>query len=98
MNDAVMSSSSIEQAMLTLGENARRASRAMMRANSAAKNQALLAMAEALAANQAELLAANAKDVAAARANGLEPALLDRLTLSEKTLAHMAEGLRQIAA
>lgn len=98
MNDAVMSSSSIEQAMLTLGENARRASRAMMRANSAAKNQALLAMADALAANQDELLAANAKDVAAARANGLEAALLDRLTLSEKTLAHMAEGLRQIAA
>jgi len=52
MNDAVMSSSSIEQAMLTLGENARRASRAMMRANSAAKNQALLAMADALAATR----------------------------------------------
>ena len=98
MIDAAMSSSSIEQAMLTLGDNARRASRAMMRANSAAKNQALLAMADALAANQADLLAANAKDVAAARANGLEPALLDRLTLSEKTLAHMTEGLRQIAA
>ncbi|RFB01379.1 gamma-glutamyl-phosphate reductase, partial [Parvularcula marina] len=45
MIDAAMSSSSIEQAMLTLGDNARRASRAMMRANSAAKNQALLAMA-----------------------------------------------------
>ena len=42
MNDAVMSSSSIEQAMLTLGENARRASRAMMRANSAAKNLSLI--------------------------------------------------------
>ncbi|MGE8679920.1 MAG: gamma-glutamyl-phosphate reductase, partial [Achromobacter marplatensis] len=98
MIDAAMSSSSIEHAMLTLGENARHASRAMMRANSAAKNKALLAMADALAASHDELKAANEKDVAAARANGLEPALLDRLTLSDKTLAHMAEGLRQIAA
>ena len=32
------------------------------------------------------------------RANGLEPALLDRLALSDKTLGLMAEGLRQIAA
>ena len=92
MIDAAMSSSSIEHAMLTLGENARRASRAMMRANSAAKNKALLAMADALAASHDELKAANEKDVAAARANGLEPALLDRLTLSDKTLAHMTEG------
>ncbi|KAG1253276.1 hypothetical protein G6F68_011412 [Rhizopus microsporus] len=98
MIDAAMSSSSIEHAMLTLGENARHASRAMMRANSAAKNKALLAMADALAASHDELKAANEQDVAAARANGLEPALLDRLTLSDKTLAHMAEGLRQIAA
>ncbi|KAG1316635.1 hypothetical protein G6F63_015991 [Rhizopus arrhizus] len=67
--------------MLTLGENARHASRAMMRANSAAKNKALLAMADALAASHDELKAANEQDVAAARANGLEPALLDRLTL-----------------
>ena len=50
MIDAAMSTSSIEQAMLALGENARRASRAMMRANGAAKNQALLAMADATAA------------------------------------------------
>ena len=78
MIDAAMSSSSIEQAMLTLGDNARRASRAMMRADSAAKNQALIAMADALAASHDELKAANERDVAAARANGLEPALLDR--------------------
>lgn len=59
MIDTAMSSSSIEHAMLTLGENARRASRAMMRANSAAKNKALLAMADALAASHDELKAAN---------------------------------------
>ena len=61
MIDAAMSSSTIEHAMLTLGENARRASRAMMRANGAAKNQALHAMADALAASRDELKAANEK-------------------------------------
>ena len=97
MIDAAMSSSTIEHAMLTLGENARRASRAMMRANGAAKNRALHAMADALAASRDELKAANEKTWPRP-ANGLEPALLDRLALSDKTLGLMAEGLRQIAA
>ncbi|ANY15298.1 glutamate-5-semialdehyde dehydrogenase [Bordetella pseudohinzii] len=90
--------SSIEQTMLTLGENARQASRAMMRASGWAKNRALLTMAELLTDGKQALQAANARDVDAARANGLEPALLDRLTLSDRSVQLMAEGLRQIAA
>ncbi|MGZ9896191.1 glutamate-5-semialdehyde dehydrogenase [Bordetella bronchiseptica] len=90
--------SSIETYMQSVGEQARTTSRAMMRATGAAKNQALLAMAEAILAQRADLQAANAKDVAAARANGLEAALLDRLTLSDRSIELMAEGLRQIAA
>ncbi|OZI17791.1 glutamate-5-semialdehyde dehydrogenase [Bordetella genomosp. 7] len=93
-----MPTTDIDTAMLTLGENARRASRAMMRASGAAKNQALHAMADALGDSRAELKAANAQDVDAARAAGLEPALLDRLTLSDKSLDLMISGLRQIAA
>lgn len=92
-----MSSVSLEHAMLTLGENARRASRFMMRADGATKNRALLAMAQALLSQRAQLQAANEKDLDAARRNGLEPALLERLTLSDKALDLMAEGLRQIA-
>ena len=67
------------------------------RANGAAKNRALHAMADALAASRDELKAANEKT---GRGPGqwLEPALLDRLALSDKTLGLMAEGLRQIAA
>ncbi len=84
--------------MLTLGENARQASRAMMRASGWAKNRALLTMAELLTDGKQALQAANARDVDAARANGLEPALLDRLTLSDRSVQRMAEGLRQIAA
>ncbi|MFU1983521.1 glutamate-5-semialdehyde dehydrogenase [Bordetella hinzii] len=90
--------SSIDQTMLTLGENARQASRAMMRANGSAKNRALLTMADLLIDGKQALQAANARDVDAARANGLEPALLDRLTLSDRSVQLMAEGLRQIAA
>lgn len=90
--------SSIEQTMLKLGENARQASRAMMRASGAAKNRALLTMADLLTDRKAALQEANARDVQQARDNGLEPALLDRLTLSDRSVHLMAEGLRQIAA
>lgn len=44
------------------------------------------------------LLAANQQDLEAAKANGMEAAMLDRLTLSEKSIATMAEGLEQIAS
>jgi glutamate-5-semialdehyde dehydrogenase len=84
--------------MRRLGQQARAASRAMARAETRAKNQALLAMAEAIERDAEHLLAANARDMEAARAAGLDAALLDRLQLTGKTVAAMAEGLRQIAA
>jgi glutamate-5-semialdehyde dehydrogenase len=55
-------------------------------------------MADALSAQRPALQRANASDVDAARARQLEPALLDRLTLSERSIDVMIEGLRQIAA
>lgn len=84
--------------MLALGENARRAARQMMSASGTAKVRALTAMADAIAGNRDALKAANRQDMDAARENGLTPALLDRLTLSDRTLDLMAEGLRQVAA
>ena len=88
----------IETYMQTLGQAARAASRQMAKASTADKNAALLAMAADIRARKSELLAANAADVEEARANGLEPALLDRLTLTAKGVAAMAEGLEQVAA
>lgn len=88
----------IKTYMQTVGRTAREASRAMAAAETRAKNAALMAMAAAIRRDAAKLLAANAEDVAAARAAGLEAALLDRLQLTEKTVAGMAEGLEQIAA
>jgi glutamate-5-semialdehyde dehydrogenase len=70
----------------------------MARADPLQKDRALRAMAVAIERDAGKLLAANALDLEAARAQGLDPALLDRLALSGATVAGMAEGLRQIAA
>ena len=88
----------VEQYMQTLGEQARAASRLMARADSNAKNTALLAIADDLEARSSEIIAENAKDLAAGKANGLDDALLDRLMLNAERIVGMAEGLRQIAA
>ena len=88
----------VKDYMQSLGRQARAASRAMALADTNAKNRALENIATAILLDSARLLAANAKDVAAAQADGLDAASIDRLTLTEKTIKGMAEGLRQIAA
>ncbi|CCQ84164.1 Gamma-glutamyl phosphate reductase [Pseudomonas aeruginosa 18A] len=69
----------------------------LARAATAQKNRALLAAADALDAARAELSHANEQDLAAGRANGLEPAMLDRLALTPARIDDMIEGLRQVA-
>ena len=88
----------IQNYMQNLGVEARKASRAMAKADTKLKNQALLWIAEAIRREKSVLLAANQQDLDTAKANGLEPAMLDRLNLSEKSIATMAEGLEQIAS
>ena len=80
------------------GIDARAASRVLAAATSAQKNQALLKMADLLEVQQADVLSANAQDTAAAAANGLDAAMVDRLRISAKSIAQMAEGVRQVAA
>ena len=87
----------IEVYMKDVGQSARRAAAEVARADAGTKNRALLALAIAIRREQPALLAANAEDVAAAKANGLDPALIDRLTLTAKTVDSMAEGVEQIA-
>jgi glutamate-5-semialdehyde dehydrogenase len=87
----------IKRTMQQIGQQARAASRIMAQADTAAKNHALEAIAQAILDGSAQLIAANARDVAGARANGLDEASIDRLTLTDKTVRGMAEGLRQIA-
>nr|WP_315250968.1 glutamate-5-semialdehyde dehydrogenase [uncultured Duganella sp.] len=88
----------IKQYMEQLGQQARKASRAMARADTATRNRALTLIADAIERDADALRAANKLDMDAAAANGLEPAMLDRLALSDKAIATMVEGLRQIVA
>ena len=88
----------IEQYIRDVGQQARQASRAIARADTQTKNLALNQIATGIRRNSTAILEANHGDVEAARATGLEPALLDRLTLSEKSIAQMADGVEQVAA
>jgi len=84
--------------MRGVGEAARAAARVLARADTAAKDRALGAMAAAIRRDEAKLLAANAEDVAAARAAGHDAAFVDRLALTPTSIEAMAEGLEQIVA
>ncbi|QSI76217.1 glutamate-5-semialdehyde dehydrogenase [Niveibacterium microcysteis] len=88
----------IKTYMQTVGRQARAASRAMAAASTASKNAALNEIARLIRERGDALLAANARDLEQARLDGLEPAMIDRLTLSAKTIESMAAGLEQIAA
>jgi glutamate-5-semialdehyde dehydrogenase len=87
----------IKQYMQTLGQQARQASRAMARATTGIKNQALLNIAAQIEASRETLKQANAKDMARGEANGLDAALLDRLELTDGAINTMLEGLKQVA-
>ncbi|KUJ72658.1 glutamate-5-semialdehyde dehydrogenase [Thiomicrospira sp. WB1] len=89
---------SVETLMQQLGQAAREASRTLVVADTAQKNAALVAIAEQIEQQRARLQSENAKDLEAGRANGLDAAMLDRLTLSDQALDGMITGLRQIAA
>lgn len=88
----------IKTYMNEVGQRARKASRAMARADTGAKNRALSLIAAAIRRDAELLRTANRLDLDAARANGLADAMLDRLTLSDKAIATMAEGLEQVVA
>ena len=80
-----------------LGRRAVAASRRLLTAEAEERDAALLAGADLLLERAPEILDANAADVAAAEAAGLDATPLDRLRLSERRLAGMVAGLRQVA-
>ncbi len=87
----------IQHYMQNVGIGARDASRHMASAETRTKNLALHHIAHSILREKDALLAANHLDLSEAKANGLSSAMLDRLTLTEKSIHSMAEGLRQIA-
>lgn len=84
--------------LIQLGKQAKKAATALGTAGIEEKNQALLAVADALVSETAYLLAENAKDIANAKENGMSEALIDRLSLTEARIEGMAEGIRQVSA
>lgn len=88
----------IKQYMTEVGQRARQASRALVKASSNKKNSALLAIADLLESSMKTLIDENDKDLKAGKERGLDDALLDRLALNEERIQGMAQGLRQIAA
>lgn len=90
--------SDVKEYMTRVGQQARAAARALSRAETKLKNGALEAIAAAIEASEAALLEANGLDMEAGRKSGLDAALLDRLQLTSKGIAAMAEGIRQIIA
>ena len=84
--------------MQQLGRQAREASRVLARADTAAKDRALSAMAAEIRKHSKEILDANAADVAHARGEGRDGAFVDRLTLTPKLVEQMAQGVEQVAA
>lgn len=81
-----------------MGAAARAASTKMAAASTAAKNNALTALARLLRASSAPLAEANQQDIDAALAAGLAAPMVDRLRLTDKVIATVAEGCEQIAA
>jgi len=84
--------------MRDVGERARATARQLARAETAAKNRALMATAAALRRSAPALLAANELDVAAARIAGHDAAFIDRLTLDVTGIESMAQGVEAIVA
>jgi len=84
--------------METMGAAARSAARILAVTGTEQKNRALEIMAGKLYDQRAQWLAANDEDLAAARSSGMRPALIDRLTLTEKRIDGITAGVRQVAA
>jgi len=84
--------------VLDKAKEAREGARVLAKASAGQKNAALLEMAKALQKRAEELTSENKKDIQYARKKGLSKAMIDRLTLTEKRVSEMAQGLVEVAA
>ena len=82
----------------TLGKNAKTAAPFLAQCDTQTKNNALSEIARRLNQNTKEIIEANRLDVENARKNGMSEALIDRLTLDEKRIAGMVDGIDKVVA
>lgn len=83
--------------MVEKGLLAKKASRKLAYISTETKNNALIAMSEALVKNSDFILAENEKDITNGKNNGMSQGLLDRLALNIKRIEDMAQGLKNVA-
>ena len=88
----------LKQQIRLLAERSRDASRALAKLDAPAKNALLGAMAGGIEKSAGRIQSANAKDIESGKKVGLSSAMLDRLTLTDKRVAEMAQGVREVAA
>ena len=86
----------MEKTLHTLGEKAQIAARKMAVAGTKSKDEALVAMAEALVSQSVSIIEANKKDLVLAKEKNITVAMLDRLMLNEQRIYEMAEGLKAL--
>ena len=82
----------------TLGQQAKEAEIQIAQLSTKVKNEILIKSAKALLNNCQNILDINKEDVEKAKTSGVKDAFIDRLTLTEKRISDMADGLRQIAS
>ena len=88
----------IKKYVLNKALEAKQGGREIAKASAKVKNDALVKMAEALQKRSGELIVENKKDIKFAQGRGLSKALIDRLTLNEKRISEMAQGLIEVSA
>ncbi len=88
----------IKTFVLKKAKAAKEGSRALARVSSKEKNLALLKMAETLKKRSVELIRENKKDIVMTKKKGFSKAMIDRLTLNDKRINEMAQGLIEVAA
>ena len=96
MDEATLEKISLE--LIEIGKKAKCAADALAVASDEVKRKALISMAERIESAVPEIITANMRDTYAAQKKGISSAMLDRLTLDEKRILQMAEGLRTVAA
>jgi len=88
----------LKQQMQSLAERSRDASRALAKLDAPSKDALLHVMAAGIEKSAGRIKSANAKDIESGKKAGLSSAMLDRLTLTNKRIAEMAKGVREVAA
>ena len=89
-------SKELEDELILMGKNARKASQILTLATSEIKNNALEAMADDIEKNKENIIAANIKDIEKAKANNISKSFLDRLILNDERIKSISDGLREI--